>query len=88
MAGRGKGNFWLGKRKFFAMITLKPGLVLEGIDMRGAPFHEEENHAFRAWDQMGCLRFQRFLRQCLLLQQGRQRKGPEAQRRIFQDVAS
>ena len=79
VAGLGEGHLRLGKRQRLAVVALQQRLVLEGVHVRRAAFHEQENDALGPRPEMWPLGRQRILR----LQHRGQRQRAEAERGIF-----
>ena len=84
VAGFGEGYLRLVKRQRLAVIALEQWLVLEGVHVRRAAFHEQKNDALGPRPEMRTLGRQRILR----LQQRRQRQRPKAEGGLLQHVAA
>ena len=84
IAGLGKGHLRFGKRQRLAVVALKQRFVLEGVHVRRAAFHEQENDALGPRPKMRTLGRQRILR----LQHGGQRQRAKAEGGLFKHVAA
>ena len=84
----GKSDLGLGKGKRLAVVAVQQWLALEGVHLRWASFHKEENNSFCPLTIQRFASGDRGFCQCCLSENRRKRKTPEPESPIAKAFAT